>query len=208
MKVFNFVSLITVSVLFLFSCSKGGGKNIQIDGVKGPYVNKVEDDVKVSLVVESLSLDTGLRFPVPKFENSYVEITPDQNSDGTLFSASIKIEDLLDGNVTQLPEMSLPGGRALPGVASGKLPASAFTIEKFSNTTVYVGPEVFGLFVPVKNLGMGEGILTFRYYIQGNRAGNLSVVGADANGENEGILLLLDMTETVKQKLIEKGYQF
>ena len=76
----------------------------------------------------------------------------------------------------------------------------AFSIENFHNMTVYLGPDVFGLFVPV-SLGMDNSIATFRYYVGGTRMGNLSLVGNDANGENGGLLLLLDMDSTTTKRL-------
>ena len=65
----------------------------------------------------------------------------------------------------------------------------------------YVGPKFFGVFVPVNmNIGV-DNIITARYYSGKARAGNISIVGKDSNGENSGFLLLLDMSATVKRKL-------
>ncbi|MCB9062236.1 MAG: hypothetical protein H6622_12015 [Halobacteriovoraceae bacterium] len=206
MKFFRFnLFLILISFLHL-SCSSGDGKNVQVNGLQGPYVEKNDRQLLISVVLENVFTDGGLRYPLHEIKDSYIEIAPHQSSKGTLFAASLNIDEILNGDVKELPEMSLPGGRALPGVSRGKLPASAFTIDRFPNTVIYVGSEVFGIFVPVKGLNVGQGILTFRYYIKGHRAGNLSVVGHDANGENEGLLLMLDLNETVKQKLKDLGY--
>ena len=96
--------------------------------------------------------------------------------------------------------LTLPGGRALPGVASGTLPAIAFTIEKFHNISMYLGPEVFGVFVPVK-LGLEGSILSARFYSDEKRIGNISIVGEDENGENAGVLLMLSMAGSTKRYL-------
>jgi hypothetical protein len=193
--------LISLSML-LGACGSGtDGRNIQIPGVDGPTVTLNQDNVLISLVFENLTLDGGIRYAIPRYPNSYIEVSPDLLSSGTLMSISLKINDVFNGGLQQLPAQYLPGGRALPGVASGRLPAVAFSIEKFNNMAFYVGPQVFGVFVPVSNLGIGNSIATFRYFTEGSRSGNLSLVGQDSNGENSGILLMLDMSTSVKRRL-------
>lgn len=201
------VTLLIALSLFTVSCGENGS-NIEIPGVDGPKVTLHEDQVLISMIFENLVVDGGFRYAIPKYNESYVEIGPDLQSGGTLFAASLSLQDVLDGRVQSLPPQTLPGGRALPGVKSGKLPAVAFSIEKFKNSAVYVGPEVFGIFVPQK-LNMPNSIATFRYFIGSKRAGNISLVGEDQNGENSGILLLLDMNSQTKSMLkkIQKQYR-
>lgn len=192
--------LMSLSLLFT-SCGDGtDGRNIDIPGVQGPTVTLNQDNVLIAFVFENLALDGGIRYGIPKYPNSYIEVSPDLQSGGTLMAVNLKIDDVFNGSLNQLPAQLLPGGRPLPGVASGRLPAVAFSIEKFHNIAFYVGPQVFGVFVPV-DLGIGNSIATFRYYTEGSRTGNLSLVGHDANGENAGILLMLDMSTTVKKRL-------
>jgi hypothetical protein len=65
----------------------------------------------------------------------------------------------------------------------------------------YLGPKFFGVFVPVK-LDIGtNNIVTARYYSGKVRAGNISLVGPDENGENSGFVLLLDLSSSVKKRL-------
>ena len=109
---------------------------------------------------------------------------------------------MLDGHGDLLDPQALPGGRPLPGVPSGRLPAVAFSIEKFRNMSFYIGPQLFGIFVPISKLDIGENnIITARFYAGGNRAGNLSLVGADENGEYAGALLMLDLSSQTRQLL-------
>ena len=40
----------------------------------------------------------------------------------------------------------------------------------------YIGKSVFGVFVPVKGLGIGNSVVTARFYSSGSRVGNISLV--------------------------------
>ncbi len=201
MKTLNilFISLMLGLSTLLTSCGDSG-HNIEIPGVQGPTVSLSGDKLLISMVFENMNIDGGLRFNIPEYNDSYVELAPDLQSGGMLMAFSIDLDDVFSGNLDTLDPQTLPGGRALPGVVGGKLPAVAFSIEQFHNISVYLGPDVFGLFVPV-NLSIDNTIATFRYYIGDKRMGNISLVGADENGENGGILLLLDMNASVVKKL-------
>jgi hypothetical protein len=126
--------------------------------------------------------------------NSYLEISPDLQSTGTLIQVGISPTDiaaLTGGAVNLLPPQDLPGGRALPGVSGGQLPAVAVQVPAWDNITFYVGPEIFGLFIPV-NLGLAGYEATFRLYdTAGTDIGNISVVGADTTNKNAGVLVLI-----------------
>jgi hypothetical protein len=190
--------------LGIFSTSCGNGtssSNIQVPGVNGMSVTLNQDNVLISMVIQSIQMDGGLRYNIPKYPNSYLEISPDLQSAGTLMAVSISLKDVFNTSLQTLDPQSLPGGRALPGVATGRLPAVAFSIAKFHNMGVYIGPKLFGLFIPVSGLGIGNSIITARYYTGSSRIGNISLVGEDANGENSGILLMLDMGASVQSQL-------
>ena len=155
----------------------------------------------ISIVFENLTVEGGLRYPVPKYPNSHIEIAPDFESEGTLMVVAVDLDDIFGGNIDQFDSQTLPGGRPLPGVSSGRLPAVAFSIPKWKNIGFYLGPKIFGLFVPVKGLNMQGAMLTARFYAGGSRQGNISLVGEDSNGENSGFLLMLDMSSKTKKRL-------
>ncbi len=139
------------AAIFSTSCGQGGSKlNMEIPGVKGPVVTLVEDNVLISMVFQDLVIDGGLRYAIPKYPNSYLEIAPDFQSGGTLMAVSVSLQDVFHGQAKFLDPQKLPGGRPLPGVLGGQLPAVAFSIEKFHNMAFYLGPEIFGIFVPLK----------------------------------------------------------
>lgn len=207
-KVLFLSAALTAGVLST-SCGDGtSSSNIQVPGVENMSVTLVQDNVLISMVFENLQLDGGLRYNIPKYPNSYLEISPDLQSAGTLMAISVSLKDVFDTKLQTLDPATLPGGRSLPGIAGGRLPAVAFSIEKFKNMGFYLGPKMFGVFIPLKNLGIGNSIITARYYTGANRIGNISLVGEDANGENAGILLLLDMNASVKKSLATVAKKF
>ena len=199
-------SLLTVTAVltlgFTTSCGKNDATNIEIAGVKGPTVTLLQDNLMISAVFDNVQLDGGLRYNIPKYKYSYIEISPDLESAGTLMSVSISLKDIIEGGLESLPPAKLPGGRNIPGITSGSLPAVAFSIEKFHNMSFYLGKDLFGIFVPV-NVGVDGAIASFRYYVGSKAAGTISVVGADANGENAGVLLMLNMKGQVKSQMMK-----
>lgn len=207
-----FTSLLIVTSLLFTSCGKEDGKNVKIPGVQGPILTLIEDNIMISMVFEKLNLDFGGRFTIPQFPNSYVEIGPDAFSSGMLFAFSISLKDVLGDDIPYLDPQTLPGGRPLPGVIEGRIPAVAFTIEQFYDVTLYLGNKFLGVFVPVPH-GildfMGDRVATYRFYVEGKRAGNVSVAGPDQSGQNAGVLLLLDFNDFIKSKLkaIAKKYE-
>jgi len=191
---------------FASSCGNNSGKNIEIAGVKGPNVSLMQDSLLVSMVFENVQMDGGLRYNIPKYKYSFLEVSPDAESNGTLMMISISLQDLVGGGLDQLDPQKLPGGRNLPGVVGGKLPAVAFSIEKFNNMSFYLGKDVFGIFVP-STVGVDGAIASFRYYVANKAAGTISLVGNDENGENSGILLMLNINaqaQSMMKKLANK----
>jgi hypothetical protein len=197
-----FVASVTIFTLgFAMSCGNNSSSNIQIAGVKGPNVTLLQDNLLVSMTFENVALDGGLRYNIPKYKYSYLEISPDLQSSGTLMNISISLKDIIDSNLEKLDPQKLPGGRNLPGVAGGSLPAVAFSIEKFPNMAFYLNNDVFAIFVPV-NAGVDGTIASFRYYINKKAAGTISLVGNDEKGEHSGILLMINLTGTTKAKMM------
>ena len=203
----SLLTLATIATLgFTTSCGKNDAANIEIAGMKGPNITLLQDNMMISAVFENIQIDGGLRYNIPKYKYSFLEISPDVASTGTLMQVSISLKDIVDGGLDGLDPQKLPGGRPLPGVAGGALPAVAFSIEKFNNMSFYLGKDVFGIFVP-STVGVDGAIASFRYYVANKAAGTISLVGNDENGENAGILLMLNINsqaQSMMKKLANK----
>ena len=198
MKLFNIkkamlTSMAVIAALSMTACGGSGtGANPQIDGITGPDVEIVNGRLILSMVFQNVYVDGGVTIPIPKYANSSLQLGPDFLSDGTLLVLTISVPDFL-GNLGQgLDPQSLPGGRPLPSVAAGALPAIALQVPQLFNTVLYVGPEVIGFFVPFKKLDIAGAILSFRFHNKNAEpVGILALVGSDANGANAGILAMM-----------------
>lgn len=181
---------------------KGGGLNPEIAGIDGPNVELIDGRFILSMTFEDISFDGGVTLPVPNYPNSSLSVGPDFESDGMLLVFTVAIEDFVDVNGRYMDPQKLPGGRPLPGVSSGRLPAAAMRIPQVLNSVFYVGPKVLGFFVPVKQLDLQGGILTFRFHDKdGVRVGNISLVGQDQNGKNAGLLVLINIDTRIQTSI-------
>jgi hypothetical protein len=202
------LSFLLISGLVLFSTSCDDARdNLKIAGINGPTISLIQDQVLITTIFENVKNDGGIRYVLPQFVNSYVEIGPSLQRKGTLMAVSISISDLLGDLADVLDPQTLPGGRVLPGVVGGTLPAIAFTIKKWNNVSIYVGKKHFGIFYPF-NLEIGGAIATFRFYIGDKKAGNISLIGKDNDGKNSGVLLLLQMDATTKRLLKKRAREY
>ncbi len=206
-KTYLVTSLVLFTMGFATSCGNNSTSNIQIPGVKGPNVSLLQDNLQIAMVFDNVQMDGGLRYNIPKYKYSFIEVSPDLQSNGTLMSISISLKDIVDGNLDKLDPQKLPGGRNLPGVATGALPAVAFSIEKFHNMSFYLGKSVFGIFVPA-SVGVDGAIASFRYYMNQKAVGTISLIGNDDKGENAGILLMINLTGTTKAKMMNVYKKF
>ncbi|MDR3606050.1 MAG: hypothetical protein P4M08_01570 [Oligoflexia bacterium] len=181
--------------LVSFGCNNTstGTNTWSIAGVTGPTVTYGTNLVTISAVLQNTTVSAGATLPIPSMPNSSIEVAPEVNG-GLLFQASIDTQDVLAlANANELNPTELPGGRPLPGVAGGDLPGFAVQIPALDNVTLYVSTSIFGVFVPIK-FGLNQVIGTFNYFDKsGKLIGDISVVGEDANKQNSGALLLLDI---------------
>ncbi len=168
------------------------GKNTIISGVTGPDVEVVNGRVVLSMVFQDIHIDGGGSIPIPKYPNSSIQFGPDFQSAGTLLVLTISVTDFLGDKGASFDPQTLPGGRPIPGIAIGVVPAIAIQVPKLMNMVFYVGSNVLGVFVPFGKLNMAGAIVSFRFYNKaGNPVGMLSLVGSDAAGKNAGILAMV-----------------
>lgn len=193
MKKLAMASLATVMAIGLSGCGgTGTGVNTEIAGIVGPDVEVVNGRLVLSMVFKDLAIDGGATIPIPKYPNSSVQVGPDFQSAGTLLVLTVGVTDFLGDKGQAFNPQTLPGGRPLPSVASGSMPAVALQIPQLFNTVFYVGPEVIGFFVPFNQLDLQGAMLSFRFHNKAGEAiGILALVGADTAGQNAGILAMM-----------------
>jgi hypothetical protein len=204
----RFKSVVTAALLVATaaSCKGGTGQNVAVEGIDGPHVTFVDGKFMMTVVFKQVDFDGGIRVPLhpQKLPNSYIEIGPDFQSNGLLLVLAVDVNDiaiLTGGAVIPLDPLTLPGGRPLPGVSTGWLPGLAVVVPRWRNTAFYVGKSLFGAFIPMP-IPLQQIIGTFRFYDgQGNRVGNLSIVGQDEEKKNSGILVLIDLKGAVGNKV-------
>ncbi|MBY0469968.1 hypothetical protein K2X30_02295 [bacterium] len=197
------VALATVLAVSVAGCGRGSNKNPVINGVNGPNVAFVNGTLTMTMVLKNVSIDAGARIALPNMKDSYLEIGPDFQTNGTLISVGLATTDIkfLRDNVKMLDPLTLPGGRPLPGVADGFMPGFAVELAKLNNMVLYVGPNLIGIFVPV-NIGLKDSIITARFFSSnGAQIGNISLVGQDSSTteKNGGVLLLINTGGVVGQ---------
>lgn len=187
------MGLAVIAAITLSACGgTGAGVNPSIDGVVGPDVELVNGRLVLSMVFKNLQIDGGATIPIPKYPNSSVQVGPDFQSAGTLLVLTVSVTDFLGDKGTFFNPQTLPGGRPVPSVASGSLPAVAIQVPQLFNSVFYVGPQVLGFFVPFNKLDLAGSILTFRFHNKaGEAVGILGLVGSDSTGKNAGILAMI-----------------
>jgi hypothetical protein len=192
-KILSVISALVIAGILTACGGSGSGSNTVIEGMTGPDVEMVNGKVMLTMVFKDVFIDGGVTIPIPKYPQSTLQVGPDFASNGTLVSLVINAADYLGNQGSGLDPQTLPGGRPLPGVAAGSMPAVALNVPQLWNSVLYVGPEVIGFFVPFQKLNMAGAIVSFRFYDKSNKAvGLVSLVGADANGQNAGVLAMMN----------------
>lgn len=193
MKKYVGTGLAVLMAITLSACGgASSGVNPSIAGITGPDVEVVNGRLILSMVFQDIHIDGGATIPIPKYPNSSIQVGPDFQSAGTLLVLTVSVTDFLGDKGTMFNPQTLPGGRPLPGVAAGVMPAIAIQVPQLMNMVFYVGPDVLGVFVPFQKLNLQGAIVSFRFYNKaGSPVGMISLVGSDAAGANAGILALV-----------------
>jgi len=192
-KKYTGAGLAALMAITLSACGGSStGQNTVIAGITGPDMEVVNGRLILSMVFQNVAINAGATIPIPKYPNSSIQIGPDFQSAGTLLVLTIAVSDFLSDKGTFFNPQTLPGGRPVPGIAAGVVPAIAIQVPQLMNMVLYVGPAVIGVFVPFAKLNMQGAIVSFRFYNKAGAAvGMLSLVGSDAAGQNAGILTLI-----------------
>lgn len=195
-KYFCFCSMLVL----LMSCGNNESKNIDIAGINGPVLNLDQDNVQLITEFQNISMEGSLKYNVPKFKYSTIELSPSLSEHASKMTVSISLKDLYENKDLLLENQTLPGGRHIPGIPSGRLPGVAFSIENFKGMKIYLSEGHFGIFYP-HEIGIENAIASFRYYLTKKFVGTISLIGSDDQGENSGFLLLIKIDETMNKQL-------
>lgn len=204
-KCFQVCFVFTV-LIFSQSCQDTDGGGAKLPGLGGPDLVITDTHIMFSTVFLGVPLNIGGRLPIPNTKDSYVELSPDFQSSGTLFVAALSKEDMEDGNLS-IEERGIPGSyfRPIPNVQGGKLPSVAFQIPQFPHMpyiVIYAGEEQWGYFYPLPQQLGGDVLLSWPYYSSGEEVGMTYVIGRGIltsqpgpnppKGEPSGYLFMMD----------------
>ena len=108
------------------------------------------DPVTLTISLKGQEITVGAKLPIPDIEGACVELIPQIGNTPASILLSVPAK-AFDNPLFRLRDPgTLPGGRPLPKVAEGKLPAVALVVPQWNNVVFYLGLEVAGLFVPTK----------------------------------------------------------
>ena len=181
-------------VPLLASCGKTqAGGSTDIKGVTKYDFRISSGRAVLSVVFSEINLDGGVRIPLARPKDGFIEMGPNFGG-GTLFVISTPLTSLL--NNQGLPYLPLPDGRAIPGVYNGALQGLAVQLPVLGLTYLYMGEDVFGLFIPLE-LGSLPVVVTLRIRDEfGNILGILSGIPKGNTGKVSGVLFLFPVEGT------------
>jgi hypothetical protein len=170
-------AILCLAIIITPSCGQQG-ELPQINGVQGPLLNVVDGQVLLTFKFLNMQVDAGLKIPIPKTTNSYVEFSPNMIDGGMILQAYMDVEDLKKVNIGIGDGNYLPDGRAIPGVPGGKLENSLRIDTQWHNMSFFYHKQLFGLWIPV---GFETAGLSGSYNIKVNekRVGFIGLVGND-----------------------------
>ena len=195
--------VLLLSVLLIGCGNKNSSGEGNIDGVSKYNFTISAGRAVLSVVFDNLPIDAGARIPLQRPAGAFIEIGPDFNSGGTLFVISTPLASVMQGN-GDLMQVGLPDGRAIPGVRGGVLGAIAVNLPLFGVSYLYMGVDVFGLFLPIKLPNVPVMITTRMRDERGNLIGVIVGIPKGSKGEISGVLFLFPVEGTGAARTIKK----
>lgn len=108
------------------------------------------DPVTLSIPLKG-EVSVGVKMDIPDLAGAYVELVPQVGKKDAYVFISVPSKEFENEKFKLRDPATLPGGRALPKIAEGKLPAVAITIPQWNNVVFYLGLEVAGVFTPTRS---------------------------------------------------------
>lgn len=197
------VMLLGIALLFTHGCGQQGTNLPQINGVQGPIFNVVDGQVVLTFKFLTMQIEAGLKLPIPKTKNSFMELSPNILDGGMMLQAFMDVEDLKAISIGVGDGNYLPDGRPLPGIPGGRLENSLRIDTDFSDVSFFYHQKLFGFWVPVgfETAGISG---YWNININQKRVGLFGLVGDDPNrGYKAGGLVLLNL-DALKDKQLKK----
>lgn len=197
----RFLGVLTLISMMVFSVSCGKAGDVSIPGVQGPNVSLLEDNLILSMVIEDMEIIAGATYKVPKYKSSFIGLNPNLEGAGAVLTFTVSLDDIFSAETKELDPKTLPGGRMIPGVAQGALPAVAFSVDSMKNMAFYVGPSIFGVWIPLPKFELYGFAWTKAFNVGDKRVGNITLFGKDENGENSGFFVGLSVKSAYEKRL-------
>lgn len=186
----TFLPLACAATLVMSGCgNKSVGGDAGIKGVGDFQFSVSSGNARLSVALETLRIEAGARVPLAQPAGAYIEMGPDFKSGGTLLVLSVPLSSLMK-DYSNLPQVGLPDGRALPGVRQGALGAVAFELPAIGLTYFYLSGDAYGIFFPVS---LPEVPVLVSSKVKDERGNLLGVIwGVPKSGKNQlsGVLFL------------------
>jgi hypothetical protein len=195
--------LLCVALLAAQSCGKQGNDLPQINGVEGPIFNVVDGQVVLTFKFLAMQIEAGLKLPIPKTKNSFMEFSPNVMDGGMMLQVFMDVKDLKEISIGVGDGNYLPDGRPLPGVPGGRLDDSLRIDTDFYDVSFYYHKKLFGFWIPVgfETAGISG---YWNLNVNQKRIGLLGLVGDDPNrGFKAGGIVLLNL-DALKDKQLQK----
>jgi hypothetical protein len=197
------VMLLSITFLVCQGCGQQGTNLPEINGVQGPIFNVLDGQVVLTFKFLNMQLEAGLKLPIPKTNNSFMELSPNIIDGGMMLQVFMDVEDLKEVSIGVGDGNLLPDGRPLPGIPGGKLENSMRIDTNFYDVSFFYHQKIFGFWIPV---GFETAGISGYWNINVNqkRIGLLGLVGDDPNrGYTAGGIVLLNL-EALRDKDLKK----
>ena len=195
--------LLCIALFSTQSCGKQENNLPYINGVEGPIFNVVDGQVIMSFKFLTMQIEAGLKLPIPKTKNSFMEFSPNIMDGGMMLQVFMDVEDLKETSIGVGDGNYLPDGRPLPGVPGGRLDDSLRIDTDFYDISFYYHTKLFGFWVPVgfETAGISG---YWNLNVNQKRVGFFGLVGDDPHrGYKAGGLVLLNL-DALKDKQLQK----
>jgi len=195
--------MVTLALTLAPGCGQQADNLPEMNGVKGPIFNALNGQVVMTFKLLNMQVDAGLKAPIPKTKNSFIEFSPNMIDGGMMFQLYMDVEDLKSISVGVGDGNYLPDGRPLPGVPGGKLENSLRIDTQWHDISFYYHQKLFGLWIPVGFETAGySGYWNIK--INEKRVGFLGLVGNDEVRDLKAGAVILFNLEALKDKQLNQ----